>query len=478
MGAARFRWAARVVSNLGEMVKASQNRLRGAFRDIGSRAGRDFAVGLVAAAAAVLMFGASPAEAARHIHHHNRPGAVGFAPAPVSASIVLDADTGRVLSEDNADAITYPASLTKLMTLYLTFEDLDSGRLRLDQYLPISAEAASRPPTKLGLRAGDEVSVQDLILGVVTRSANDAAVVLAEGQAGGNEAAFADRMTRKARELGMTETVFCNASGLPDPEQHTSARDMAQLALALYHDFPREYGYFATRAFDFRGRIIVGHDHLLDWYPGADGLKTGYIHASGFNLVTSAVRDGHRLIGVVLGGPSAGIRDREMAALLDQGFEQIGVPIAMAERHTAPVLRPAVTLATASPAETRDMKPGGLPGAASRLVARLAPVGKAEAAEPPRIGRAAASADRWSIQLGAFHAETTAQKTARTAATLSVVKGKPSQIVESGHTAKARFYKARVVDLTPRQAQIACIALHKMSMQCLIIPPPLRVADR
>src|SRR5262249_35829674 len=199
-------------------------------------------------------------------------------------------------------------------------------RLRVNQYLPVSAEAASRPPTKLGLQIGETVQVQDLILAIVTRSANDAAALLAEAQAG-SEAAFADRMTSKARELGMAATAFRNASGLPDPEQRTTARDMAKLALALYRDYPREYRYFATRAFDFRGRIINGHDHLLDWYPGADGIKTGYIRASGFNLVTSAVRDGHRLIGVVMGGSSGGVRDREMAALLDQGFTQLGVAI-------------------------------------------------------------------------------------------------------------------------------------------------------
>ncbi len=461
---------------MGEIVKASQSKVGWAPRDIGRLAARGVVAALIATAAAGTLFGASPAAAAWHMHHHSRPGTVGFAPAPVGASIVLDADTGRVLSEDNADAITYPASLTKLMTLYLTFEALNSGHLRLDQYLPVSAEAASRSPTKLGLRPGDQVSVEDLILGIVTRSANDAAAVLAEGQAG-SEDAFAERMTQKARELGMSATVFRNASGLPDPEQHTSARDMAQLALALYHNFPREYGFFATRAFDFRGTIIVGHDHLLDWYPGADGLKTGYTRASGFNLATSAVRDGHRLIGVVLGGPSGGIRDREMAALLDQGFEQLGVAIPAIARHVTPPRLP-VMVVSEPPIETGYGKPGMLKTAATRLAAQLAPVGNAEAAEPPRMKRVSASADRWSIQLGAFRAETVAQKTAEAAAKLSPVKGKPSQIVESGQRARARVYKARLLDFTPQQAQIACIALHKMSMRCLVIPPPLRIADR
>jgi D-alanyl-D-alanine carboxypeptidase len=460
------------------MLKASQSKQRGASRDTGSRSLRIFAAGLVATVAVSVLYGTSPAEAARRVHHHNRPGTIGFAPAPVSASIVLDADAGRVLSEDNADAMTYPASLAKLMTLYLTFENLNAGRLRIDQYLPVSTEAASRPPTKLGLRAGDAVQVQDLILGIVTRSANDAAAVLAEGQAGSEEA-FAELMTRKARQLGMSNTVFRNASGLPDPDQHTTARDMAQLALALYHDYPREYGYFATREFEFHGSLVVGHDHLLDWYPGADGLKTGYIRASGFNLATSAVRGGHRLIGVVMGGLSGGTRDREMAALLDQGFEQLGVSIATTDRHVMPLPpRLPTTVASGTLSEPGQFEPGVLSKAASRLAAHLAPVANAEAAVPPRGKRISPSADRWSIQLGAFHAATVAEMTARAAASLTVLKGKPSQIVESGKTTKARLYRARVMDFTPQQAQIACIALHKMSIECQVIPPPLRIANR
>jgi D-alanyl-D-alanine carboxypeptidase len=481
------------------MVKGFQKKPRGSSGKFGLRAARVCAAGLVAACAALLLFAPSPAAAARRAHHHHRLGAVGFAPLPVSASIVLDADTGRVLSEDNADGLTYPASLAKLMTLYLTFEDMNSGRLRLDQYLPVSAEAASRPPTRLGLQAGEAVQVQDLILAIVTRSANDAAAVLAEAQAG-SEAAFAEHMTRKARELGLTNTVFRNASGLPDPEQRTTARDMAQLALALFHNYPREYRYFAAREFEFQGRLIVGHDHLLDWYPGADGLKTGYIRASGFNLATSAVRDGHRLIGVVMGGTSGGVRDREMAALLDQGFVQLGVVIAPTDRHVAPSLqRPALTAASGSPADRRAAPPllrlpvtaasdpPGEPGpvdspalsaAAARFAAHLAPVARAEAAVAPRAQHAAATADRWSIQLGAFHKEAAAHETARAAASLAVAKGKPSEIVESGKTAKARLYRARLTDFTPQQAQSACAALHKKRLECIVVPPPLRVANR
>lgn len=422
-------------------------------------------------------------------YHHLQLGAVGFAPSPIAESIVLDADTGRVLSESNADAITYPASLTKMMTLYLTFDALNSGRLRLDQLLPVSVEAASKSPTKLGLRPGDAVAVQDLIYGIVTRSANDAAAVLAEGIAG-SEPTFADMMNRKAQQLGMRNTFYRNASGLPDPMQHTSARDTAQLALALYHDFPREYRFFATRWFVFRGITIVGHDHLLDWYPGADGIKTGYIRASGFNLATSAVRDGHRLIGVVLGGISGGTRDREMGALLDQGFASLGVAPVMMVAHRAitapqpapllvlpgapsPVVAPMVALADPAPSVPPvHAKTGLLSKAASRLAAHLSPVGKAEAAGlNPESLRPAAGSERWGIQLGAFHAPAAAEHAARKAAALTVLKGKPVQVVDPGKVSKDHFYHARLLNFTPAEAQGACSQLRRKGIACSVISP-------
>ncbi|HEY1258005.1 MAG TPA: serine hydrolase [Stellaceae bacterium] len=425
----------------------------------------------------LLLLGPIPAEATHHAHHHHtQPGTTGFSPAPVSESILIDADTGKVLSETNADALTYPASLTKLMTLYLTFEDLNSGRVRLDQYFPVSVLAASQSPTKLGLRPGDAVPVQDLILGVVTRSANDAAVVLAEGL-GGSEAAFADRMTRKARQLGLTATVYRNASGLPDPEQHTTARDVAQLALALLHDFPQKYRYFSTRRFDFRGRIITNHNHLLDWYAGADGIKTGYIRASGFNLAASAVRDGHRLVGVVMGGPSAGTRDREMGALLDRGFAELGVPSPTLVHREAPPLRAVAATAEPTPPAPQRAKPGLLTKAATRLAVHLSPVTKADAAVLPHAPREAASAERWGIQLGAFRAESSAEKAGHAAAGLAVAKGKRLQIVETGKTAKARLYRARLTNFTPQEAQSACAALRKKKIECAVVPPAgVRVA--
>jgi len=423
---------------------------------------------------ALLMLGASPASARHHqgYHGHARHGFYGVDPSRENESIVIDAETGRVLSEMNADAITYPASLTKMMTLYLTFEALNSGRLGLDQYLPVSSEAASKSPTKLHLIPGDSVQVHDLILGIVTKSANDAAAVLAEGLAG-SEPAFADRMTAKARQLGMTSTVYRNASGLPDPEQRTTARDVAQLALALYHDFPREYRYFATRQFLFRGRLIVTHNHLLDWYEGADGIKTGYIGASGFNLAASAVRNGHRLIGVIMGGRSAGSRDREMAALLDQGFSDLGAGGTLVAGREAP--SPAVAPAVAETDQSEPVRPrekiGQLAKAARKIAAHLSPVAKAEAAPMAN--------DRWSIQLGAFRVESAAEEAARSAAAVPGARGKPVQIVRPSKGGKEHVYRARLLNFSPQEAQGACAALHKKKVECSVVPPaPLKVAFR
>jgi D-alanyl-D-alanine carboxypeptidase len=465
---------------MGVEVKVFRNTARCSSRAAPSS--RRFLAGTGIGAIAVLMtFGASPAAARHHpgYHGHARHGFHGVDPSRENESIVIDAETGRILSEMNADAITYPASLTKMMTLYLTFEALNAGRLRLDQYLPVSTEAASKSPTKLHLVPGDSVQVHDLILGIVTKSANDAAAVLAEGLAG-SEPAFADRMTAKARQLGMTSTVYRNASGLPDPEQRTTARDVAQLALALYHDFPREYRYFATREFFFRGRVILTHNHLLDWYEGADGIKTGYIGASGFNLAASAVRNGHRLIGVVMGGASAGSRDREMAALLDQGFSEVGAGATLVAGREVPSPSAAPVVAETDqpePARPRE-KIGQLAKAARKIAAHLSPVAKAEAAPIAHQLRTPAETDRWSIQLGAFRDGTAAEQAARSAATVPGARGKPVQIVQPSKGGKEHVYRARLLNFSPQEAQGACAVLHKKKIECSVVPPPVRVAIR
>ena len=236
------------------------------------------------------------------------------------AAIVVDASTGQIVQQVNADQRDYPASLTKMMTLYITFQELKSGKLGLDQTLSVSAWAANKSPTKLGLRAGQTVSVQDCILGMITKSANDAATVMAEG-IGGNEGHFAEMMNAQAALLGMSDTHFANASGLPDPNNTSTAHDLVKLAMALYRDFPQYAHFFATQEFVFRGHIVRGHNNLMYRYPGMDGLKTGFTDASGFNLASTAVRDDHRLFAVVLGSRTAGGRDALMARLLDDSFD-------------------------------------------------------------------------------------------------------------------------------------------------------------
>ena len=238
------------------------------------------------------------------------------------ASFVINADNGEVIHSDHADVINHPASLTKMMTLYLLFEALDRGRATLATQLPVSAHAAGQAPSKLGLSVGETISAEDAILALVTKSANDVACAVGEFL-GGTESKFAAAMTAKARALGMTKTVFHNASGLPIAGQVTSARDMATLARALIKRYPRYYHYFATREFDYGDTKIVSHNRVLLNYEGADGLKTGYIAASGFNLVTSAKRNGHRLVGVVLGGRTSRWRDQHMEDLLDASFAHV-----------------------------------------------------------------------------------------------------------------------------------------------------------
>ncbi len=250
------------------------------------------------------------------------------------ASIVVDAASGDILSAVNADEYRFPASLTKMMTIYMLFEALRDRRLALAQPVPVSAWAASMSPTKLGLLPGTYITVEQALLGLVTKSANDAAAALGELM-GGDEERFAQMMTLRARALGMTRTTFRNASGLPDWGQVTTARDMGVLARHLVQDFPAYYWYFSVPSFTFQGRTILNHQHMLQTYPGADGLKTGYIDASGFNVVTSALWGDTRLIGVVLGASSGWERDVHMASLLDQGFERMGVAVLTA-RHDTP----------------------------------------------------------------------------------------------------------------------------------------------
>lgn len=239
------------------------------------------------------------------------------------ASIIVDADSNQVLSERYADKKLHPASLTKMMTLYLVFDALKRGEWSLRTRLYVSQNAQNQVPSKLGVHKGERITVEDAIKALIVKSANDVAVVVAENYAG-SEKMFAHEMTRVAKQVGMSRTVFKNASGLHDPYQVSTARDMAVLAMALLQDFPEYYDYFALTSFRYKGKRYRGHNSLMKSYPGMDGLKTGYIRASGFNLVSSAKRNGKRLIGVVFGGKKSHSRNRHMAALLDQGFRLVG----------------------------------------------------------------------------------------------------------------------------------------------------------
>lgn len=282
--------------------------------------------------------------------------------ATTTAAIVIDSTNGQVLNAVNPDQQAYPASLVKMMTLYLTFQALNTGKLKIDQELSVSDWAASQRPTKLDLHPGETISVEDCILGMVTKSANDAATVMAEG-IGGDEGQFANMMNAQAALLGMTSSHFDNANGLPDPDNTTTARDMAKLSMALYRDFPQYSHYFATKEFVFRGQLIRGHNNLMNRYPGMDGLKTGFTDASGFNLASTAVRDGHRLFAVVLGGRTASMRDNLMARLLDDGFDGRQTPADLVADAGLPS-RPSMAhrmLAALSPIGTADAETVALP---------------------------------------------------------------------------------------------------------------------
>ncbi|GBQ93430.1 D-alanyl-D-alanine serine-type carboxypeptidase [Asaia krungthepensis NRIC 0535] len=253
------------------------------------------------------------------------------------SSYVVDVNSGAVLSQVDPDLQRYPASLTKLMTLYMAFRALRAGDITPDTTVPVSIHASIQAPSKLGLVPGTRFTVQQAILGLVTKSANDAACALGELIGGGDEVRFANMMTQQARALGMSNTTFRNASGLPDPDQVTTARDLSMLAQHLVQDFPEYYHYFSTPMFAFHGRMIPNHNPMLKTYAGADGMKTGYTDLAGHNLITSAMRSNVRLVGVVLGARSNPQRNSMMASILDQGFAAEGVA-PMAPLHPPVVL--------------------------------------------------------------------------------------------------------------------------------------------
>lgn len=291
---------------------------------------------------------------------------------PPTASIVVDGNTGAVLYASNADAIRHPASLTKMMTLYLLFERLESGRIKLNTEMPASAHAAGQAPSKVGLKPGDTINVETAIKALVVKSANDVATVVAE-YLGGDEPSFARMMTAKARALGMAHTTYRNANGLPDDEQVTTARDQALLGRALQDRFPNYFRYFKTRSFVYEGRTISGHNRLLGSVDGVDGIKTGYIRASGFNIVTSVNRNNRHLVAAVFGGRTAGARDAVVRGLIDRTYK-----VASAKRTAPPVAESTAVAELKMPAKpptpVADPRPEDVATADSPEVGSTAPI--------------------------------------------------------------------------------------------------------
>jgi D-alanyl-D-alanine carboxypeptidase len=347
--------------------------------------------GLVTVTAAVIFTGdRAEARYYRHRHYvsHHQEAEESYSPA--FSSIIVDGNSGATLVANSPDASRHPASLTKIMTLYLLFERLNAGKMKLDTEMQVSEHASEQAPTKLGLRPGQTIQVEDAIKGLVTRSANDAAVVIAEAIAG-DEGDFAKLMTRKARALGMTRTVYRNASGLPDDDQVTTARDQSTLGRAIQDRFPRYYRYFSTMTFNYHGHSIANHNHLLGSVEGVDGIKTGYTRASGFNLVTSMHRDNRHLIGVVMGGRSGGSRDAIMRSLLAENLEK-----ASTKRTVAAITERNPTDANADVAEaeaaSRPTQTVQVQGAVQVVSAAPEPVAMPPAHSAPPASRSVISA--------------------------------------------------------------------------------------
>ncbi|MFN3582722.1 D-alanyl-D-alanine carboxypeptidase [Phenylobacterium sp.] len=379
------------------------------------------------------------------------------------AAIVVDAKTGEVLYENRADALRYPASITKVMTLYLTFEALASGKIDLDDRVVFSPRAAAQAPTKLGVRAGDSISVDEAMKALATKSANDAAVALAE-KLGGTEQRFAALMTLRAQELGMTNTHFANASGLPDSRQTSTARDIAILSRAVMRDYPQYYKLFSTTYFNFRGQQLRNHNGLLHRMYGVDGLKTGYTNASGFNLAVSAVRDGRRLIAVVLGGPTVASRDASAESLLLTGFDVMnrrarGEDIRVAQNFfEAPI--------TMASAQTSREQGDNDDGDMKIVLASTAPPIRASKIEIVEGKKAAQG--KWTVQVGSFNSRSDAKEQ------LAIVEKKFGQHFRSakGLTEKAGGkYRSRFSGFTEKSAKAACQALKAKKQPCMVLAP-------
>ena len=361
------------------------------------------------------------------------------------ASMVIDANTGKVLHQDNPHALNYPASLTKMMTLYLLFEALDKGRIKMSTAMNVSDVSAGQPASALGMTKGQTITVSQAILALAVKSANDVAVVVAEALSG-SQNNFALEMTAKARQLGMSRTTFRNPSGLPHQGQLSTARDMALLAHRLLRDFPHYYHYFSAEEFTYNNVTYKTHNRLLKSYDGADGIKTGYIKASGFNLVASAERGGRRLIGVVLGGNTAKARDRLMAGLLDKGFNLIGTPSSAQNKPSSLQDQPS-TARNGPPLRKR----------------------KTETADSTPAPSATAPDGQWAIQVGVYNQYQPAYNVARKIAEKfpDILQGGSVTVAPLQKNNRKPMYRARIQGLSKKQAYQACLSLKRRDIDCM-----------
>jgi len=469
---------------------------------------RRLAVSVVASALADASLSSSADAKPRHKHSGGSLSSfLHFTSQPKYASIVVDAKTGEVLYEQNADAHRYPASITKIMTMYLTFEALADHRLSFDDRLTISPHAAAQAPSKVGLRPGQTISVRDAMDAIAVLSANDMAVAMAE-KLGGTEAHFAELMTAKAKQLGMNNTQYVNANGLPDNRQLTTARDIATLSRAVLRDYPQYYAFFSTREFTYAGRTTKNHNHLLGSMPGVDGIKTGFTNASGFNLAASAVRDDRRLIAVVLGGSSTASRDLHVEDLLDAGFtvekkREMGQQTTIAQNLREPLPTGAIERA---PVEEGDADQSGVhivvdgktpsgrvhstikakadtDGAACtvkrvrvhhKLVKRcVTPVSDAKpaAADSAKAIKAqvAKGEEGWQVQLGAY--KSSAQAHAQLARMTDKFSGALSASEGGSVQHSAGNYRVRFAGLSADEAAKACETIKAQGQACMAMRP-------
>lgn len=377
------------------------------------------------------------------------------------ASFIIDANNGEILHSVNADTRNYPASLTKMMTLYLMFDAIEDGRMQMKDRIVFSRRAQRQPSSKLGIAAGKSISVEEAILSLAVKSANDVASAVSEHM-GGTERKFALMMTAKARQLGMNRTTFRNASGLPHRAQLSTARDMATLAHALIRDFPHRYGYFSETRFKLQGKVHKTHNALLTTYEGTDGIKTGYIRASGFQLVTSVKRGNQRLIGVVFGGKTAKLRNRHMTTLLNKSFAKLDQVSASYVPEDIPTK---VAIANKSNSKA---KPNHVRKPQIKVASRKSKIQR-------RNGQTV-----WGVQVGAYRQRQPAIDIAAKAVGLA-----PSYLAE-GEIMVAPLYKksgrvlyrARIVGVGKKSAYRACKFLERKKMDCLevLVTLPMELA--